>query len=89
MTEEESYHQKQFLRPLKTIDEQTKRIALLRAENDALRKAWLDLWNKAGCPAGTPELPPPADGQATTTGEDDGSCPECATHQCKHASGIV
>jgi flagellar motility protein MotE (MotC chaperone) len=55
MTEEEAYHQKQLLRPLKTIDEQTKRIALLRAENDALRKAWLDLWNKAGRAAGTPE----------------------------------
>jgi hypothetical protein len=27
--------------------------------------------------------------KATAMGEDDGSCPECGTHQCKHASGIV
>jgi hypothetical protein len=55
MTEEEAYHQKQLLWPLKKIDEQDKRIALLRAENNALRKAWRDLWEKAGCPAGLPE----------------------------------
>lgn len=29
--------------------------ALLRAELDDVKRAWRDLWEKAGCPAGTPE----------------------------------